>query len=202
MALANYADLVAAVQNWMDWSDSVATARIPECVSLFESYAARKLRVRQMLKTTTLTPVAGTAALPSDFVAIKNVIYTGTPVNSLEEMEDFLFEQMFGDTSATGPARAFCIRGSNLLVGPADSTNLTLVYYSDNLNLQSDSTNWLMTSHPDAYLFGTLVEANAFRVNAQAAQLWKARRDEVCQEITDYIYRGPAPQMRVIGNTP
>src|SRR5258708_7285360 len=110
MALANYADLVAAVQNWMDWSDSVASARVPECVSLFEAYGARKLRVRQMMLTTTLTPVAGVASLPADFIAVKNVIYTGSPVNSLEEMEDFLFEQMFGNTSDTGPARAYCIR--------------------------------------------------------------------------------------------
>jgi len=48
----------------------------------------------------------------------------------------------------------------------------------------SDSnSNWLLTEYPNAYLFGLMTEAAGQGRNAEMAQLYKARRDEVFQEI-------------------
>jgi hypothetical protein len=43
--------------------------------------------------------------------------------------------------------------------------------------------NWLFSTHPDLYLFGSLAEAEMFLVNDPRAVLWKARRDEIFDEI-------------------
>jgi hypothetical protein len=61
-----------------------------------------------------------------------------------------------------------------------------------------------MSAFPHIYLFGTLVELEAFTVDAQAAALWKARRDEVMDEIWRYeqFYRGGAQAMKIPGPTP
>ena len=45
--------------------------------------------------------------------------------------------------------------------------------------LATTDPNWLLTAHPDHYLFGSLVEAEMFGVNDERAPLWKARRDEI-----------------------
>ncbi len=47
----------------------------------------------------------------------------------------------------------------------------------------STPTNWLLTAHPDLYLFGSMIEAEMFGVNDERAPPWKARRDEIFDEI-------------------
>ncbi len=60
-----------------------------------------------------------------------------------------------------------------------------------------------LTAHPDLYLFGALVEAEMFGVNDERAPLWKARRDEIFDEIEKLSNktRG-AGAIRVMGVTP
>jgi len=72
------------------------------------------------------------------------------------------------------------------------------------LTLQDGApANWLLGAHPDLYLFGSLVEAEMFGVNDERAPLWKARRDEIFDEIEKLSNktRG-AGAMRVMGVTP
>ena len=47
----------------------------------------------------------------------------------------------------------------------------------------NNQSNWLLANHPDAYLFGTLCEAEPFIGHDERFPLWKARRDEVLNEI-------------------
>jgi hypothetical protein len=56
---------------------------------------------------------------------------------------------------------------------------------------------------PDAYLLGSLAEAEAFGVNDERLPMWKARRDEVLAEIasSDFRERG-AMEIRAAGATP
>ena len=58
-------------------------------------------------------------------------------------------------------------------------------------------------AHPDLYLFGSLVEAEMFGVNDERAPLWKARRDEIFDEIEKLSNktRG-AGTVRAMGATP
>ncbi len=60
-----------------------------------------------------------------------------------------------------------------------------------------------MSAYPDLYLFGALTEAQAYAVNAQGAALWKARRDELFDEVerASNKTRG-AGAMRVLSPTP
>ena len=65
------------------------------------------------------------------------------------------------------------------------------------------ASNWLLAAHPDLYLFGALVEAEMFGANDERAPIWKARRDEIFDEIEKLSNktRG-AGAIRVMGATP
>jgi hypothetical protein len=67
----------------------------------------------------------------------------------------------------------------------------------------TNRTNWLLAAAPDLYLFGALAEAHGFVKDAESLALWKARRDELLDEIErlDVKTRGPSG-IRVIGPTP
>lgn len=198
MSLATYADLQAQVANWLARDD--LTTYIPDFITLFECAAARKLKVRLQETTATLTPSSGVATIPSDYLGYRRVTWTGSPTQELSYVAPPIYAGYIDD-EANNP-RVFTIEGTNLRVAPSSDTDLTFDYFQKTAAV-SLSLNWLYTNHPDAYLFGTLCEANAFIKNADNAGLWKARRDEVFQEIAmlDFNER-QGMAVRVMGITP
>jgi hypothetical protein len=66
---------------------------------------------------------------------------------------------------------------------PADQAYTTKAVYFKANNLTSDSTNWLMTNYPDAYLYASCFEAAAARQAKDRMALYKPLRDEIIEEI-------------------
>jgi hypothetical protein len=201
MSLASYSDLQTQVGNWLARSD--LTAYIPDMITLFEATAMRRLRVRLMETSTTLATSSGVATMPSDYLGFRRVTWMGTPNADLHYVAPALFADGYDGTAGT--PQQYTIEGTSLRVSPVDDTGLSIVYYQRSPSVSS-SLNWLYTNHPDAYLFGTLCEANAFMKGVtgfQNASVWKARRDEVFDEIQTATFRDrPAMAIRVQGNTP
>lgn len=146
--------------------------------------------------------IPGIAALPSDYLAWRRVTWTGNPRIVLAYLAPDYFEAVY-PTQPTDTPRFFKIEGSNLQVVPLNSTPLEFDYFAKIPSLQTNTTNWLFTAYPDLYLFGSMVEAEAFGINDERMPMWKARRDEVFEEITrlDNRTRGPSA-IRVFGPTP
>jgi hypothetical protein len=200
MALASYTDLQTQVGNWLARSDLAPF--VPDFITLFECAAARKLKVRLQEATVTLTPTSGAATLPSDYLGYRRVTYTGSPNHELDYVAPPTWSSLYPADGAAGTAISFTIEGNNLRVGPSDNAALTFDYFQKTPAV-SGALNWLYTNHPDAYLFGALCEANAFMKNPTNAALWKARRDEVFQEIAmlDFNER-QGMSVRVMSVTP
>lgn len=198
MAFSTYSDLLNRIPEWLARDD--LTNYIPDFIRLFECAAARKLKVRPQESTTTLTPSSGVATIPSDYLGHRRVTWTGTPTRELSYVAP-PFYSAYLDSGAGVPS-VFTIEGSNLRVAPSDDTGLTFDYFARTAALAS-ALNWLYTNHFDAYLFGSLCEANAFNKDVDPAGLWKARRDEVFDEIAKLDFnerQGMA--VRVFGATP
>ena len=207
MSITTYAELQAAIGNWLD--HGLFTARVPEFIALFETAANRRLRVRQQETTTNLTPDAnGNAALPADYLALRRVTWTGSPRVELAYVHPSYLQAAYPAAPADVP-RIFTIEGATLKVRPLDQTALEVNYFQKIPALAAlapgDGTqaNWLLAAHPDLYLFGALVEAEMFGVNDERAPAWKARRDEIFDEIERLTNktRG-AGAVRVMGVTP
>jgi len=201
MSITTYAELQAAVGNWLD--HGLFAARIPEFIALFEAAANRRLRVREQEATATLTPVSGAAALPADYLAWRRLTWTGTPRVELQYVHPSYLQAAYPSSPSDVP-RIFTIEGMTLKIRPLDGTPLELDYFQKIPALSDGNpNNWLLAAHPDVYLFGSLVEAEMFGVNDERAPLWKARRDEIFDEIEKLTNktRG-AGAMRVMGVTP
>jgi hypothetical protein len=201
MAITTYSELQAAVGNWLD--HGLFAARIPEFIALFEAAANRRLRVREQEAATALTPSSGAAALPADYLAWRRVTWTGSPRVELQYVHPSYLQAAYPSTPSARP-RVFSIEGSVLKIRPVDATALEFDYFQKIPALSAGAaTNWLLAAHPDLYLFGALVEAEMFGVNDERAPLWKARRDEIFDEIEKLSNktRG-AGAMRVMAATP
>ncbi len=202
MSIGTYTQLQDAVSNWLARTD-LANARILEFIALFEAVANRRLRVRQQETSTTLTPSSGSVTLPTDYLQWRRVTWAGTSRVELAYVEPSYLQAAY-PTSPSDTPRIFTIEGTTLKIRPVDATSLEFLYYAKVAALSdSATTNWLLTAHPDLYLFGSLTEAQSFAENREDALLWKARRDELFEEIITLSNktRG-AGAIRVMGVTP
>jgi hypothetical protein len=180
MPITTYAELKAAIASWLARDD--LTAAIPDFIALFEAAANRRLRVRQMETSASLTPAGGAAALPADYLAWRRVTWTGARPRELDYVHPSYLQAAFD--AAAGTPRVFTIEGATLKIRPTDATALELDYFQKIAGLSDAApANWLLAAHPDLYLFGALAEAEAFNKDAEKAALWKLRRDELFEEI-------------------
>ncbi len=211
MSITTYAELKTALDNWNN--HTLFQAREGEFIALFEATANARLRVRQQVTSSNLVPSNGVCTLPTDFLEWRRVTrLTGTVPQDMTWMEPGLLQvtypqqvQIISPPQHSVPAAFFTIEGSSLLVRPIDDgSNVQLSYYQK-IPALSDSatTNWLLTAFPNLYLFGSLVEASMFGVNDERAALWKARRDEIFEEIEKVSRAGQGVgAMHVMAATP
>lgn len=201
MAITTFAELKTAMGNWLDRTD--LSSRLPEFIALFEAKINRKLAVRQQVTSTTLTPVAGSATLPTDYLAWKKVTWTGSPLAALTYVTPEYLDATYNIGLSDTPVH-FTIEGSTLKVRPIDNTALTFLY-AQKVPALSDSatTNWLLTSHPDAYLFGSLTMAATFTEDASNGPVWNDLTQQAIGELWGSDFRSSGPMVqKTTGPTP
>lgn len=179
MALTTNTELKAAVATRMRRSD--LTTNIVDYVAQFEAKLNRRLRVRKMVTTTSLTPSSGSVALPTDYLDWLRVTWTGSPNRQLDFFPPDAFWSLH--PGQTGTPNIFTIEGAALKVAPASTTAVTFAYYQAIPALASASTNWLLTAHPDLYLYGVTAEGFADIRNWEAAKANGMLADACLQEV-------------------
>src|SRR5512139_1414197 len=208
MSITTYSELKTAVQNWTARDDLAATYS-PDWITLAESEFNRRLRVRQMMVTQSSSPsTAGKFSLPTDFLAWRSVVWTGSPRAVLEYLDPQMLEAINPSQNANTPSH-FSILGTTDGVGtvnvtPTSTTAIDFTYYQKVTSLStSNTTNWLLSAHPDVYLAGSLVEGFAYIQEFDNATVWRARRDDLIEGVKrlDQQYRGPSAVMPA-GATP
>ncbi len=201
MAITTYAQLQSAIDSWLN--HQLFSARSPDFIMLFEAAANRRLRVRQQETSTTLVPSSGDATLPTDYLSWRQARWDGATPRVLDYAEpDYLVSKF--PTVTTTPPSLFTIEGSTFSTRSSDTTNITFKYFAKVAALSDSApTNWLLTAHPDIYLFGSLVEAEMFGVNDERFVLWGARRNEIFDEIERLSNKTRGGGfVRVMGPTP
>lgn len=200
MAITTYAELQTAMGNWLDRSD--LSSRLPEFITLFEADVNRQLRVRQQQTTATITITSGSGSLPTDYLEHKRVTWQGSPTRQLQYVTPEYLAAVNSSGASASPAY-FTIEGSTIKVGPLDNTNLVMLYAQKVPPLATTDPNWLLTAHPDAYLFGSLTMAATFTSDAENGRAWNALAQQALQAIwsLDFSARGTV-QQRATGPTP
>jgi hypothetical protein len=95
-------------------------------------------------------------------------------------------------TGTAGIPTAYHIQGRSLVLAPppASASNLTLTYWQRIPALGSTMpTNWLLEQHPDVYLYGSLIQAEAYIANDERIGLWKSAHDEALGDLIQHGHR-------------
>ena len=171
----NYSQLKSNIADFLNRSD--LTAVIPTFISLTEAQMERALRVRQMIERSAAQIDTEYSALPSDFLEAKTFKITSSrPIQPVE----FVTPEQMDDAQqlsagALGIPKYFTIIGNQIRVSPApDATyNAELMYFAKLAKLSdSNTTNWLLASSPDAYLYGSLMQAAPYLKDDERVAVW------------------------------
>ena len=152
MAITNYGELKTAVQTWMfDAGDIAASAS--DMVTLAQSLLNRRIRRREMITQSDITPTAGLFALPDDFLQVRHVAeLNGTRRKPLKLITLEQSDRIYPDREA-GIGTHYAIIGSNIRVFPTITNDIELTYYASLAAFSSDSaTDWLLQKFPNVYL--------------------------------------------------
>ncbi len=187
MAISTYAELKTAIANWLERSgDTTISANAGDFIALAESRLNRALALRAMETETTLTGTASSRSLvlPADFVEPKSLFLT--TFGTQGRLRPFLAgtEPL---STANGTPTAWTVNGTNIdLDRPCDQAHSFLFRYRRSFALSDGApTNWLLSNHPDAYLFAALIEANIFLGDNEAAVGWELRLGQALGQIAD-----------------
>lgn len=196
MALDTYANLQAAIATWLMRDD--LTANIPDFITLCEARISRRIRVREMVTSTTL--VAG--ALPTDYIEALRVAASTDPVSVLTPLSLDMAQDQF---NFSGYPTHYVIQGSTLTAYPTGSSDIVLVYFAKVPALSgTNTTNWLLTKAPEIYLYGSLIESAPFMEDDNRLATWlslyKNAVDDLQQADTRALW-GKA-KARIRGATP
>lgn len=171
MAVTNYTDLQSSVADWLHRDD--LTSAIQTFIQFAEKQMSRELRLKNQ-ETTVSAAATTTIALPADYVEmILLEISSGGSTWPLRQRDRFSGSPLGNSTST---ATYYTIEGSNFIISPAPAATATysLQYYAAIPALSGGSpTNWLITAHPDLYLYATLIQSGPYLEDDGRLAVWQ-----------------------------
>ena len=186
MALSNYTELQASVADFLNRSD--LTAVIPDFIRMTESELNRVLRTREM-SVRTRAPVSDQyVKLPDDYLGMRNIELVTSPVTVLEyrNLENLDAHRA---SDATGKPIFYSIMQNNIEFAPVPDSEYTLeiVYYQKIPQLGTEvtefTTNWLLDSHPDIYLYGSLMQSAPYLQADERIGVWAGKFQQVLEQL-------------------
>lgn len=195
MTIATYSELVDEMGAWLNRAN--LNDRIPTFIRLFEARMNRRLRSPDMEQTSTqdIAPGVEAYSLPFGFVSARMVYIDGVPRVNLTPMSAQSLRTEFTGQETSSPS-AYAMIGNQVVLAPTPvaAGTLTIVYYRSLSGLsETNATNWLLSEHPDVYLYGSLCMAAGFEKDDERLNVWKAAWDEALAEITDHGNRKRLP---------
>lgn len=195
MPFSTYAELQTAVASTRHRTgDTTFTDQVEDFIALCEAEMQRKLKLVEFEATGSIAVTAGSGSLPADFVGMRSVYWDGDTKRSLESIAPARFDAL-RNNSGDLPS-FYCISGSTLRVNEG-ATGTAIATYNAKFSALSDSntTNSLLTTHPDVYLYGTLKHACVWQEDDAGVVKYGTLFNAACEQIktnnTDRKYAGP-----------
>lgn len=182
MAITTYAELQTAVSNWLHRSD--LSTYIPDFITLAETRIYREVRTRDMEAAFTGTVTLSGVALPTNYIDLKYAYISGSPVTWLERKSARWIYQNYPNRAQGGTPRVIAREGTSFIFGPAGTGTITGVAYT-RLGSLSATLHGVFTNNPDLYLWGSLAEAEPFLKNDARVALWKAKYNEIRDQVNN-----------------
>lgn len=176
MSLSNYDELQEAIKDWLIRPDLTNQAKT--FISLAEATFSRHLRVRQMVNRSRLVIDDRYVPLPMDWDKAWNVqrVEDNTPLQYLSPGE--MDKKRTQERPSSSCPTHYSLFGDSLELNPSptveDPVEIEMIYYAKVPPLtDSRPVNWLLTTHPDIYLYGALVHSAPFLMDDPRLQVWQ-----------------------------
>lgn len=183
MALGTYSDLQTSVANWLHRTD--LTALIPDFITMAEDRLSGDLDARPMDIVYQFTAATEYVATPTDMLEMRRMRLLTDPRAVLKYLTPDQMTERYSSATITGQPVAFSVIGTQFQFAPIPDSSYTveLIYRQKIPSLAANSTNWLMTNFPSAYLFGTLLMAAPYLINDDRIPTWERLYEEACNTI-------------------
>jgi len=181
MAISNYSELKAAIADWLNRTD--LETRIPDFILLAESAIFRTLRSTNNEKLQRFTDdmdivddITKGIPVPEDYLSPKLITYNDRPLQRVSETR--YLELLRASNASKDPAVYTRINDQLLFYPTADqAADVELWYYFRHPALGSSSTpdtdtNATLQASPDLYLFGALLQAQAYLIGDERLSIW------------------------------
>ena len=182
MTITTRAELITAICDYLQ-NDDLST-QAPMFIQLAEAMFNRRLFVMGTQATSTSLTAAATVNVPSDFNGIVSIHLAD--YSPLAQLGPDDFQALFAEDTATGQPEYFMLANGVMHLGPPPNQAYAITLkYRQKLNGLSASvtTNWLLTAHPDLYLYASLLQAELFGWNDSRVPLFKEAVDITLSEI-------------------
>lgn len=174
MSITNYSELQAAMASWLNRGD--LSANIIDFITLAEAQLSTDLKTRLMEAKVTLSTVAGTktVALPTDMLEMRRLQVVGTYNQPLSYRSPDELSIDYASNMSAQPI-VFTVVGGNIELAPIPDAvySLELTYQQRIPALSvSNTTNWLLTNWPNAYLYASLMASAPFIMSDARLATW------------------------------
>jgi len=157
MSITSYSELVDAIVDRME--DSGLSTYAPEFIQMAEAMFNRRLNTLDMEVTAT-TAAANSIALPSGFKGFRSIkVDDYSPLGQLSPDD---FQAKYAEDTSTGVPVDYALYDGAIYLGPLPDSayTVTMTYLATLTGLSASNTsNWLLASHPDLYLYASLIHA-------------------------------------------
>jgi len=173
---STYSELKDQVINFLN--NMAAEQTVDTFIDLAEADMSRRVRHWRMEKRSTADLDTQYSTLPTDFYEPIRLSITSGNTHRLELVSqgEMMDKRMRGLNTAARP-KYYALTDGTIEVYPTPDTTYTLemVYYSKIIPLDNINTsNWLLTYFPDAYLYGTLMHSAPYLGEDARMQVWSA----------------------------
>ena len=177
MSINTYSGLVTAISDWLD--RTVTEAQASSFIQLTEARLNRLLEDPEMEVTSNSFATGDYTALPADFGSMVSISTGNGPLRQVGAVE------FAGYNTIGGIPRHYVVTDGSISFAPNNTTTPIRMVYRRRIPALSLTapTNWLLTLAPDAYLYGSLMQAESFDMNDERLAGWKAMFDETIAEL-------------------
>lgn len=205
-----YTGLQASVAAFLDRTD--LTAVIPDFIAMAEAQITRRLMkdgpVREMMAQVPITISAEFTDVPADFAGAR-ALYLAPNYRRMDFAQpENIVERKTLYPSASGDPLVFSVVGGQLQMWPwsAGTFSGQLTYWQRIPALATAVTNWLLSAHPDAYLYGACLKSAPYIKDDSRISVWGAAFEAILSDIVAADQTGSmAPHLAigiVLGGTP
>jgi hypothetical protein len=186
MSVTTYAELKTTVANYLARTD--LTDQIADFIRFAELRLRREVRIRQILKSTTISTTSGTSTvnIPSDFLEVRDFIVNTNPVQPLTYSSPSTFSRN-SRTTESGKPLDYTILATQFQLAPIPDSvySLKLLHYFTPTYLSdSNTSNEFLVNVPDLLLYATLLEAEPYLMNDARVSTWGAMYEKGLAALT------------------